>query len=444
MAQKHATIVTDLGFGDAGKGSMVDYFARQGGVSAVVRFNGGGQAAHNVVTPDGRHHTFSQFGSGTFVPGVRTHLSRFMLVDPLSLMAEADELLNLGCGDVLSRLTIDADALVVTPFHKAANLIREYARGGGAHGTCGAGIGETMALSLLSPELTVRVSDLRDGRRLFKKLWDIQAYYMLLFLAPAYLDAGIKFANESQHPWTDADMPARWAVLLEEVGHKLTIVDGTNLGQLAREGNLIFEGAQGVLLDEWHGFHPHTTWSTTTSKNAETLLREIEYKGTVERVGVLRAYHTRHGTGPFPTEDASLTELLPDMHNSDKGHQGKFRAGWFDAVLARYAIAVSGGVDTLALTHLDRIAAVKSDIKIATAYDAKQDIVTHNLLVKPVLEDLGYQEAMTRFVSSITPVYEVVKEGTPPEHYVMRVEELLSVPVHFCSKGPTTLDKYTR
>ncbi|TDB72357.1 adenylosuccinate synthetase, partial [Actinomadura sp. KC216] len=159
-------IVVDLGFGDAGKGTVVDHLCStrpaflggrpprppgERGVATVVRFNGGAQAAHNVVLDDGRHHTFAQFGSGTFTPGVRTHLSRFMLVDPLALAAEADHLRALGVADALDRLTADRDALLTTPYHRAANRARETARGAARHGSCGMGIGETVAYAQAHP-----------------------------------------------------------------------------------------------------------------------------------------------------------------------------------------------------------------------------------------------------------------------------------------------------
>ena len=117
----HSTVV-DLGYGDAGKGAVVDRLCRDGGVHTVVRFNGGAQAGHNVVTPDGRRHTFAQFGSGTFVPGVRTHLSRFMLVDPLALATEAARLRTLGVRDAFARLTVDRRAPLTTSLQWSHSL----------------------------------------------------------------------------------------------------------------------------------------------------------------------------------------------------------------------------------------------------------------------------------------------------------------------------------
>src|SRR5262245_23559342 len=123
--ERRAIILGGLGYGDEGKGAWTDFLARTEPVHTVVRFNGGAQAGHNVVTPDGRHHTFAQLGSGTLVRGVNTHLSRFMLVNPSRLLREDAELQALGVSDGLTRLTIDRRALVTTPFQVAANRLRE-------------------------------------------------------------------------------------------------------------------------------------------------------------------------------------------------------------------------------------------------------------------------------------------------------------------------------
>src|SRR5437763_522887 len=131
LHKRQAILIADLGYGDAGKGATVDYLARLTAAHTVVRYNGGAQAAHNVVAPDGRHHTFAQFGSATFLPGVRTHLSRFMVLHPLAMVREAEHLGVLGITDALGRTTIDGDALVISPYQQAANRLRELARGAG-------------------------------------------------------------------------------------------------------------------------------------------------------------------------------------------------------------------------------------------------------------------------------------------------------------------------
>ncbi|HSD12859.1 MAG TPA: adenylosuccinate synthetase, partial [Patescibacteria group bacterium] len=173
---REAVIVTDLGFGDAGKGSIVDYLARTLRAHAVIRFNGGSQAAHNVVAPDGRHHTFSQFGSATFVDGVRTHLSRHMIVNPPAMLVEAEILRKKGVVDAFARTTISAEALVITPYQRAANRLREIARSDGRHGSCGHGIGETAADALTVGRSVVRAGDFREPEVLRRKLRWLQAH----------------------------------------------------------------------------------------------------------------------------------------------------------------------------------------------------------------------------------------------------------------------------
>ncbi len=444
MAARKATIVADLGFGDAGKGTVVDFLARQGGISAVVRFNGGGQAAHNVITPDGRHHTFAQFGSGTFTPGVRTHLSRFMLVDPEAMADEAAHLSSVGCGSVFARLSVDENAKIVTPFHKAGNRIREFARGAGRHGTCGMGIGETMADHISHEERTIYVRDLRDPALLAAKLAAVQEAKCAEF--------GGMIAEVLQMPGADAIRPevqvlenstvsAEVAERMWRVGMRFLITDASYLARLAAQGELLFEGAQGVLLDEWYGFHPHTTWSTTTFGNALALLGEIGYSGEIEKLGVIRAYSTRHGEGPFPTGDAKLLPLFPEPHNGDMGQQGKFRVGWLDFVLARYALAACDGADSLAVTHLDTFHAAGVGRKAAVAYKHLGKNI-ENLSV-PYLDRAG-QEALTHLLGEASPVYINLPDGDISARYLQLIEQELRVPVLIESHGPTAADKRIR
>lgn len=461
MIEPKATIVVGLGFGDESKGTIVDYLTRRGGISTIVRFNGGAQAAHNVITPDGRHHTFQQFGSGTFIPRVRTHLSRFMLLDPLSLMNEARHLESMGCGNVFSRLTVDELALVVSPFHKAANRIREVLRGSMKHGSVGMGIGETMYDSIAFPEYAVHAKDLRDQQKLEARFKFFQTMKQSEFRQILPELASNPFLQEEVRILSDSDAPAWCADMYYRIAMRFPIVPSMYLASLAREGGLIFEGAQGVLLDEWHGFHPFTTWSTTTFSNALTLLKEIGYAHPIEKLSVLRAYMTRHGAGPFPTEDTMLGRIIPDMHNGVGEWQGSFRIGWLDMVLARYALAVSGGADAIALTNLDRLAPLLQR-RVGMAYQIlrgtlsrQERVAVHTtahkspqfeqvlaLNPKPVLTDLTYQELLTGILNRLVPVYE--DAPTNEQRYIRMIEQELNIPVTITSHGPTARDKHNR
>jgi adenylosuccinate synthase len=405
-------IVADLGYGDSGKGSVVDRLCAAGRdpVRAVVRFNGGAQAAHNVVTADGRHHTFAQFGSGTFTPGVRTHLSRFMLVDPVALASEAAHLQGLGVASPFGLLTVDRDALVTTPYHQAANRARERARGAGRHGSCGMGIGETARFALEHPDDAPRAADCAAPRALARKLTRLRDALTAELgpldapPAPAVADACHAFAT------------------------RVALVDGDYLHRLLRTGPVVFEGAQGVLLDEWRGFHPYTTWSTTTFANAETLLAEAGQ--TALRLGVTRTYLTRHGPGPFVTEDPTLE--MPEPHNSCGRWQGTFRTGHLDAVALRYAVEVAGGVDAVALTHLDT--AAQYPLRLGYAYEV--DGRRLERLVPGAARDLATQESLTRLLLRARPVY-----SEPGTDWPGVVEEITGAPVALRSWGPAAADK---
>lgn len=434
---RKSTIVVDLGFGDAGKGTTVDFLSRTRNIAAIIRFNGGGQAAHNVITPEGKHHTFSLFGSGMFIPSVRTHLSRFVMIDLTAIRNEAQHLELLGCVNPLSRLSIDEDAILVSPFQKAANRLRETLRSKNRHGSCGMGIGETMSDNQNSPALTVRARDLRNSQQLLRKLRAIQEMKREEF-KESLGDLKANPTVEKEIPLlSDSHAPQFFAEAYKEISGGISIVSGDYLKYLSMQGELIFEGSQGVLLDEWYGFHPHTTWSTTTFTNALELLREVEYDAPVERLGVLRAYFTRHGAGPFPTEDQGLSLSLPDIHNGIGEWQGAFRVGWFDEVLVRYALAVCNGVDTLAITNLDRLAALSRNF-ICTAYENKDGQIK-NLAPKSDLTDLSYQETLTSLLNQVVPIYR--EAPIDKQQYLAMVEENLRVPISITSCGPTALEK---
>jgi adenylosuccinate synthase len=458
--------VADLGYGDAGKGSTVDWLCSPAGVestaspatagasagprepgasgsastgreqrvSAVIRYNGGAQAGHNVLTPDGRHHTFSQFGAGTF-HGVPTHLSRHMLVEPFALAKEAAHLAALGVPDPAGLLSIDARALLTTPYHRAANRVREAARdrtpGSSRHGSCGMGIGETVSFSLaVSPGDVPRVGDCRNPAALVRKLTQLREH----LVADLEL-AGLRLPDDLPTPEFCAEVYAAFAGTHAIVGEE-------HLPRLLAAGPCVFEGAQGVLLDEWYGFHPHTTWSTTTFGNALGLLAEAGHDpAEAVRLGVVRTFTTRHGAGPLVTEDSALSAALPEPHNGTGAWQGAFRTGHFDAVAHRYALNVCDGADALVVTHADRIpAAVKHGrLRICRAYQTSTGIPPLGALPRSPIPDLDYQRVLTKTVIGARPI---LSEG-PAEaaDWPPFLAEELGVPLALVSHGPTWTQK---
>jgi len=348
-----AYIIVDLGFGDAGKGLLTDFLARHLEAGLVVRYNGGAQAGHNVVAPDGRQHTFSQFGSGTFIPHVRTYLSQYVVIDPLALLVEGEALEGKGVRDVFSRLRVSERALVITPFQRTANRIRELARGTDRHGSCGIGVGETFEDALSYPEISVRAGDLNRPdllRRKTRAIRDLKRDQMITFCKERSFQ--LNQAREFE-VFEGDDLIDRWIDSIARIGELgLVVPDSTLDGWFRETDNVIFEGAQGVLLDADRGFHPHTTWSNCTAANAMELIDRAAPGTRAFRIGVTRAYAVRHGVGPLPTETDILAPLVRE-HNQHNEWQGDVRYGWFDAVLARYALRVTGGVDTLAVTHMD-------------------------------------------------------------------------------------------
>ncbi|GAB7038166.1 MULTISPECIES: adenylosuccinate synthetase [Catenuloplanes] len=469
LAEARHVIVADLGFGDAGKGTIVDWLtgrvaatARPAArTAAVLRFNGGAQAAHTVVRADGRSHTFAQFGAGTFA-GVPTLLTRHALVDPLALAREAAALAALGVPDPLDLISVDRGALITTPLHAAVNRAREAARGGAAHGSCGIGIGETVAYALAHPDLALRAGDTESPARLRRRLlalhdWATTTIHALTATPPqgewlagrdiagphAGSRGGERLAGRQRAGLPAAAGGAEALPDVEELirayrafARRIRLTGDGEVARLAAAGRLVFEGAQGVLLDEWRGFDPHTTWSTTTFANALELLAEAGVDaGDVCRLGVTRTYATRHGAGPFPSEDPSLAPLLAEPHNGTGRWQGAFRVGHLDLVLLRYAVAVCGGADALAVTHLDTAATAGDRLKVATAWRAGGTRITR--LRPGPFTDLTHQRRLTDLALAATP--ELV---APARSWPALLTDELGVPVAVTSWGPRSGDKH--
>lgn len=350
----HVYAALGLGFGDEGKGSIVDYLVRAKNADLVVRYSGGSQAAHNVVLSNGQHHTFAQFGSGTLVPGVRTFLSRFMMVNPSFIRNEGAHLIQLGHTDIYKRLTVEREALVTTPWHVAANRLRELNRGKNAHGSCGMGIGETAEGVILGDSAALRVGDLSHGPTVRAKLNILRDRLIADLKIQIIPDDANPAVVKIRDMFLSNGLIEQYLFVYEQFFHTVSVVDRSWLAhQLKGPSSVVFEGAQGVLLDECYGFHPYTTWSNTTFDNAFELIAGSDVEMT--RIGVLRPFMTRHGAGPLVTEGLFRAEWRSGEHNVWGEWQKGFRFGAIDFLKLCYALEVVGGVDELALTCMDRL-----------------------------------------------------------------------------------------
>jgi len=420
--RRRAIHVVDLGFGDAGKGSLVDYLARCHEAQWIVRFNGGPQAGHNVVLPDGRHHTFAQFGSASFQPAVRTLLSRFMLIDPYAMLNEAEHLREVGAGDVMSRTWIDGHCLVITPPQQVANRLRERARGDNAHGTCGMGVGECMGDSVEAPSEALRAGELSERTIVVRKL-----HASLDRKRHELLDSMSQASPEERRLFDDPSWIETAADVYSDVARCTNMVGPDGVSRILRESIcILFEGAQGVLLDERFGFHPHTTWSKTTYDNADALLHEAGCDFPRERIGVMRPYMVRHGNGPLPTEDPRLAGL-PEPHNRDDSMPGRFRRGILDLVLLRFAFRACDRVDRLAVTCLDHLPSLPQ-----LACD-RYELDGTNFVPNPS-DSFDETSTLTRLLEAVRPCYRAWPLS--PGKFIAALEEELAVRVAYRSHGP--------
>jgi adenylosuccinate synthase len=356
---RRAIITVGLGFGDEGKGATVDFLARQFDADLVVRYCGGSQAGHNVQLPDGRRHTFSQFGAGTLVDSTRrprTYLGANVVIDPLALRREAAHLAELGVDNPTGLVTVHPRSLVATLWHRTLNQLRELSRHD-RHGSCGQGIGEARSYWLRYGEDAVFAADLHD--------LDVLRAKVEMLRQRSLLDLQGFVDRLGSDRLREFDL---WDLNTEAVARDLHEVSRAGLtvaAQVPEFRTAILEGAQGVLLDEYRGFHPHTTWSTVTAHHAWELVRQME-ADAVAVLGITRAYTTRHGEGPLPTYSAELTRRLQDPGNPWNRWQGNLRCGWLDLPLLRYAVAATAPLDGIVVNHLDHVG--ESECLICESY----------------------------------------------------------------------------
>lgn len=322
-----ASVVIGANFGDEGKGLMTDVLAARTPDALVVRFNGGAQAGHTVETPDGRRHVFSHFGSGSFV-GAATYLSSFFVCNPMIFAREYAELAALGAAPLTH---IDSACAITTPYDMMINQIAEDMRGTARHGSVGIGFGETLERSQ-HDSLKLTFGILCDPRAVQAILAAIRDAWVPTRLAAL----GI------------TDLPVQWRERLQSDGIiQKYLLDAEMMRAHARTADtgimqgkpIVFEGAQGLLLDEDSGFFPHVTRSHTGLRNVAVLAAQANIDHL--RVHYMtRAYLTRHGAGPLPNEtDAAPASGIIDATNRPHAYQGHLRFAPLNADLLRDHIA---------------------------------------------------------------------------------------------------------
>jgi len=411
-------VIVGAQWGDEGKGKVTDLLAEQAQV--VVRYQGGNNAGHTVVIGQ-QTLKLHLIPSGIHRLGVLCVIGNGLVVDPRALVAEMDELEANGLDT--SGLRISANAHLVMPYHLMLDGIEEERRGGKSIGTTRRGIGPTYTDKAARHGL--RVQDLLDMAVFEEKLGRALEQKNVLLTAV--------YGKE----------PLEVEPILEEYGAcakrlRPYIVDASLLVHeaLAQGQNVLFEGAQGTLLDIDHGTYPFVTSSSPVAGGACTGVgvgpRQID--GVV---GVSKAYTTRVGAGPFPTElsDAVGHHLLEVGREYGTTTGRPRRCGWFDAVILRYAARVNGLTD-LALTKLDVLTGLPR-LKIGVGYEYDGQ----------VLKELPYQGAV---LARCQPIYEEMDgwieeisgarayDELPPQAraYVARLEELAGVPIDIISVGP--------
>lgn len=323
-----ARVVIGSSFGDCGKGLVTDWLCSQG-AGIVVRFNGGCQAGHTVVTPDGERHVFRHFGSGTFLE-VPTYLSSFFVCNPILFFEERAQLIELGFHP---EVYAHPDCLITTFMDMLINQAKEIERGSKRHGSCGIGFHETICRSQV-PELKITLSDLwNGGKRLESQLTEICGKY-------AKFRTGESYNN---------------TLAIEEfIACCRHFADCVNPLGIAQCKDPVFEGAQGLQLDQDNKeFFPHVTHSKTGMHNVEILCKQAGITQK-EIYYVSRTYLTRHGAGPLPNEDPELSFF--DDTNHQTQFQGDLRFAPLDDRELRKRICRDAGSNPykLVMTHCDQ------------------------------------------------------------------------------------------
>jgi adenylosuccinate synthase len=412
-------VILGTQWGDEGKGKIVDLLTDQ--VAAVVRYQGGHNAGHTLVI-DGEKTVLHLIPSGILRDNVMCFIGNGVVLSPEALMKELKELEAKGV-PVRERLRISPACPLILPYHVALDQAREKARGEAKIGTTGRGIGPAYEDKVSRRGL--RVADLFNAERFAVKLAEVLEYHNFS-LEHYYKVEPVDF----QKTFDEAMVYAEWLrPLMTDVTARLH--------ELRREGaNIMFEGAQGSLLDIDHGTYPYVTSSNTTAGGTATGSGfgplYLDYV-----LGITKAYTTRVGSGPFPTElfDEIGARLAERGHEFGSTTGRARRCGWFDAVILRRAMEVNS-ISGLCLTKLDVLDGLDV-IRICVGYrNEAGNVITvptdadSYLGLEPVYEEVPGWSESTLGAQTLAQLPDNARD------YISRIEELVGAPVDIISTGP--------
>jgi adenylosuccinate synthase len=413
-------------WGDEGKGKIVDFLAEKADI--VVRFQGGHNAGHTLVI-DGKVYKLHLLPSG-IVRGKLSVIGNGVVIDPLALIQEIEKLRQKGVNINSHNLIIAENAPLILPLHGALDRALEESRGAGKIGTTGRGIGP--AYEDQTGRRSLRMCDL-----LTPDLWPAKVENILKWHNALLRGIG---ATEIKADEIISALKTAAENLSAHIQPVWKILDTA----IAQNKKIVFEGAQGTMLDVDHGTYPFVTSSNTTAAQA-AIGSGVGAKHLGFVLGITKAYTTRVGSGPFFTElfDATGDLLTERGHEFGTTTGRRRRCGWFDAVLVRQAVALSG-VDGIALMKLDVLDTLP-ELKICTGYEWQG-------------KNLDYIPASSQTQAELKPVYETMTgwqqdlrgcrdfDALPQaaKKYIQRIEQLIGVPAIIISTSPEREDTIIR
>ena len=416
-------VVLGTQWGDEGKGKIVDLLTEE--VSAVIRFQGGHNAGHTLVI-EGKTTVLHLIPSGILREKVLCLIGNGVVLSPEALITEMAGLEKAGV-NLKGRLKLSPACPLILPYHVALDQARELKRGDAKIGTTGRGIGPAYEDKVARRGL--RLADMMDSERLHKKLTEVMEYHNFA-LVNYYGVAAISVE----------EVYAQCLEMAEQLRPMLADVTALVHEMRERGDSIMFEGAQGALLDIDHGTYPYVTSSNTTAGGVATGSgfgpMYLDYI-----LGITKAYTTRVGGGPFPTElTCEIGQGLAERGHEFGATTGRARrCGWFDAVLLKRAIQVSS-ITGICLTKLDVMDGLQT-IKICTGYTDKQGNVVTSLLDSEDYENsIPVYEEMPGWSESTVGAKTLAELPQAAIDYIQRIEELIGAPVDIISTGPDRVE----